>query len=325
MNSNSVLFILFWILVMLIIIHNCHKIINFVQENFDTQTRPPTDETDPPPTDESDPPPTDEPDPPPTDETDPIETYHNSDKSVIINLKELITGISTLTDLGDLKQTEIITNIKKTLEATNIELSEDPIINEELEIEIIVKYNTSQESIDTFVSELKEILQNYRCPSNSCPLASVLSSYPNIGDKWGNEANECVKVSNSLDANCARCPPGTFIDYSNINDVCSPCPKNQYSDSYNQLQCKPCEGTLEGASKCGSNTGDSSGNTNNSQSDINLFEPTLDVDRIVNQIYDGNIKKFKQNQALKHRIQKLQNKLSNYAYLEKEIYKKSLA
>ena len=225
MNSNSVLFILFWILVMLIIIHNCHKIINFVQENFDT-TPTPTDTT-PTPTDTT---------PTPTDTTD------------------------------------------------------------------------------------------YICPSNSCPLASILSSYPNIADKWGNEANECVKVSNSLDANCARCPPGTFIDYSNINDVCSPCPKNQYSDTYNQLQCKPCEGALKGASNCEGSSSDASENTNNnSQSDINLFEPSLGVDRIINQIYDGNIKKFKQNQVLKQRIQKLQNKLSNYAYLEKEIYKKSLA
>ena len=223
MNSNSVLFILFWILVMIIIIHNCHKIINFVQENFDT-TPTPTETT-----------------PTPTDEPDPMDT------------------------------------------------------------------------------------PDYRCPSNSCPLASILSSYPNIGDKWGNEANECVKVSNSLDANCARCPPGTFIDYSNINDVCSPCPKNQYSDTYNQLQCKPCEGALEGASNCASASGDSSENTNNNSQMDNFFEPTMSVDTIVNQIYDGNIKKFKQNQVLKHRIQKLQNKLSNYAYLEKEIYKKSLA
>ena len=254
MNSNSVLFILFWIVFMLIIIHNCHKIINFVQENFDT-TPTPTDPqptgttptpTDPQPTGTThtptDPQPTDEPDPQPTDIPDPMDT------------------------------------------------------------------------------------PDYRCPSNSCPLASVLSSYPNIGDKWGNEVNECVKVSNSLDANCARCPPGTFIDYSNINDVCSPCPVNQYSDKYNQLQCKPCEGALEGASNCEGASVDASRNaTNNrSQSDINLFEPTLGMDKIVSTIYDGNIKKFKQNQVLKHRIQKLQNKLSSYAYLEKEIYKISL-
>ena len=237
MNSNSVLFILFWILVMIIIIHNCHKIINFVQENFDTTPTP--TETTPTPT-ETTPTPT-ETTPTPTDEPDPMDT------------------------------------------------------------------------------------PDYRCPSNSCPLASILSSYPNIGDKWGNEANECVKVSNSLDANCARCPPGTFIDYSNINDVCSPCPKNQYSDTYNQLQCKPCEGALEGASNCASASGDSSENTNNNSQMDNFFEPAMSVDTIVNQIYDGNIKKFKQNQVLKHRIQKLQNKLSNYAYLEKEIYKKSLA
>ena len=253
MNSNSVLFILFWIVVMLIIIHNCHKIINFVQENFDT-TPTPTDTT-----------------PTPTDTTPtPTDTTPIPDDTT-----------PTPTD------------------TTPIPDDTTPTPTDEPE---------------------------YRCPSNSCPLASILSSYPNIGDKWGNEANECVKVSNSLDANCARCPPGTFIDYSNINDVCSPCPKNQYSDTYNQLQCKPCEGALEGASNCGGASSDASGNTNNnSQSDINLFEPSLGVDRIVNQIYDGNIKKFKQNQVLKQRIQKLQNKLSNYAYLEKEIYKKSLA
>ena len=268
MNSNSVLFILFWIVVMLIIIHNCHKIINFVQENFDNTPNDPYD------TDEHGPHTTGEPDPYDTGEQGP----HTTDEP-------------DTHDTGE----------------------QGP--------------HTTDEP-DTHISDEPEPIgdTNYICPSNSCPLASILSSYPNIGDKWGNDANECVKVSNSLDANCARCPPGTFIDYSNINDVCSPCPKNQYSDTYNQLQCKPCEGALEGASNCGGASSDASGNTNNnSQSDINLFEPSLGVETIVNEIYDGNMKKFKQNQVLKQRIQKLQNKLSNYAYLEKEIYKNSLA
>lgn len=320
MNSNNVLFILFWVVVMLIIIHNCHRIINFVQENFETT---PTSNNVYDGDSEPEPTPSSEPEPTPSSEPEP-----EQNKLIIIKLKELMTGINTLSELGGSKQEVIIDLINKQATSSNISVIYTPTINDELELEIIVSSDTLENQVTNFKNDLMIILKDYKCPTNSCPLASVLSSYPNIGDKWGNEVNECVKVSNSLDATCARCPPGTFIDYSNIDGVCSPCPVNQYNDKYNQLQCKPCPGAPEGSSMCESITTetpkDSCKLNNQMKSDVNLFEPTLEMDTIVSELYDGNIKKFKQNEVLKHRIKKLQNKISDYAYLEKEIYKNSL-
>ena len=339
MNSHNVLFILFWVVVMLIIIHNCHRIINFVQENFDTTasnneatasdneaTTSNNEET------ASNNEATTSNNEATTSNNE--ETASNNEataeqnKLLIIKLKELITGINTISELGDQRQEVIIDLVNKQSISSNVDIIGTPNINVELELEIVLSSAITDNQITNFKNDLNEILKDYKCPSNSCPLASVLSSYPNIGDKWGNEVNECVKVSNSLDATCARCPPGTFVDYSNIDGVCSPCPVNQYNDKYNQLQCNSCPGAPKGSSVCESVTTETPNNScksnNQMKSDINLFEPTLEMDTIVSELYDGNIKKFKQNEVLKHRIRQLQNKISDYAYLEKEIYKNSL-
>mgnify|MGYP001234172454 CR=1 FL=1 len=141
-------------------------------------------------------------------------------------------------------------------------------------------------------------IPDFICSVNKgdCPLASVLSNYPNIKDKWGNEANECVKVIDSDNAVCANCPPGTFIDYSNVNEVCTKCPPGKYSDKNNSLSCKPCrEGSEEGQDYCESET----------TKKPDLFDATQDNDKALEKLYKNEIKNYQQFQTLNSRLNRL--------------------
>lgn len=136
------------------------------------------------------------------------------------------------------------------------------------------------------------------CAVDDCPLASVLSNYPNIGEKWGDHPGECVKVVNSENAKCARCPPGTYVDYTNVEGVCTKCPAGQYSTKYNSLSCKPCaDGSEEGQNYCLSET-------NNVD---NLLIPTKENDKLLSNLYENNIRKYQQFQTLNSRLNRLNN------------------
>ena len=136
------------------------------------------------------------------------------------------------------------------------------------------------------------------CNIDDCPLASVLSNYPNIGKKWGDHDGECVKVINSKNAKCARCPPGTFVDYSNIEGICTKCPVGQYNDKYNSLTCKPCvDGSEEGQNYCSSD----------SNEEDNLFNPSKENDEKLSNLYENNIRNLRQFQTLNDRLNRLNN------------------
>jgi len=140
------------------------------------------------------------------------------------------------------------------------------------------------------------------CDVNDCPLASVLSNYPTIGEKWGDHEGECVKVVNNKNAVCARCPPGTFVDYTNIDGVCTKCPPGQYSDKPNSLSCKPCKNARgEGQQICSSDTND----------EIDLFNPSKENDEKISALYENNIRNLKQFQTLNDRINNLSNILNS--------------
>ena len=144
----------------------------------------------------------------------------------------------------------------------------------------------------------KDNIQSYICNIDDCPLASVLSNYPNIGEKWGDHDGECVKVVNSKNAKCARCPPGTYVDYSNIDGICTKCPVGQYSDKYNSLTCKPCvAGSKEGQNYCSSD----------SNKEDNLFNPSKENDEKLSKLYENNIRNYQQFQTLNGRLNRLNN------------------
>ena len=137
---------------------------------------------------------------------------------------------------------------------------------------------------------------SYKCNVSNCPLASVLSSYPDIGEKWGDNPGECVKVINSNNAVCARCPPGTFIDYSNINEVCTVCPPGTYSDKHNSLSCKICQNENEaGENRCDSDSSEES----------NTFNASVPDQNNLTTLYNNNMANYQQFQALNGRINRL--------------------
>jgi len=137
------------------------------------------------------------------------------------------------------------------------------------------------------------LFKNYVC-QGQCPLASILSSHPEIRNTWGDSPGECVRNTNHKDSLCVRCPPGTYIDYGNVNEVCSKCPPNQYSDKFNSLDCKPC------------------GNDKECQSV--LAETSLEgpLDKAVDQLYIHNIDKLKQSQSLSFRLDRAEKKYDTY-------------
>jgi len=147
------------------------------------------------------------------------------------------------------------------------------------------------------------------CPSD-CPLSSIMSYFPNTSERWGNDETQCVKVLNDPIAKCARCPPGTFVDYNNTYGVCSICPANTYSDLNNSLECKKCKGASEGSTECTHVTPVSSNcnsKTSSHKNDDIMYTPTLEMDDKVKEIYQGNIAKLKQNETLKYRIRRIEN------------------
>ena len=147
------------------------------------------------------------------------------------------------------------------------------------------------------------------CPPD-CPLSSIMSYFPNTSDRWGNDEGQCVKVLNDPGEQCARCPPGTFVNYNNTSEVCSICPANTYSDLNNSLECKKCKGASEGSTECTHVTPVSSNcnsKTSSQKNDDIMYNPALEMDDKVKEIYRGNIAKLKQNETLKYRIRRIEN------------------
>jgi hypothetical protein len=141
--------------------------------------------------------------------------------------------------------------------------------------------------------------RDYACSANvSCPLASVLSSHTEMADKWGDNHGECVRVTGG--GTCARCPPGTYVDYSNTSSVCSKCPYGQDSKNYNSLDCLPC---ADGAN-CFNDPVEKAG-----------VKLDGSLDKVIDTIYIHNIDKLKQTQTLDHRLNKAQEKYDTYKEL----------
>jgi hypothetical protein len=198
----------------------------------------------------------------------------------------------------------ITTNIKTILLSVNLpgEMIESAIItfNDTPIIFIELDRVISDDIRMDIINKCELLFKKYVCHGvSSCPLASILSSHPEIGDKWGDSPGECVRNSNHKDSLCVRCPPGTYIDYGNVNDVCSPCPKGQKSDKYNSLDCKPCEND---EAECVSE----------------LAETTLEgpLNEVVDQLYINNIDKLKQSQSLSFRLDRAEKKYDTYHELK---------
>ena len=195
-----------------------------------------------------------------------------------------------------------------------IELYSDVVIDDSMNLVIEFEDIYQDETVKIFENDIRNTISDYNCPSNSkCPLASVLSENPDIGSKWGDNKGECVKVLNESNASCARCPPGTYVDYSNITNICTKCPPNTFSDTFNTLECKPCNGAKEGSSRCledpNANKKQKCGNQWEDLSTINILDPTLKNEEIISKLYDNNVRKFKQNETLKYRLRKLESKV----------------
>ena len=108
---------------------------------------------------------------------------------------------------------------------------------------------------------------------------------------------------------CARCPPGTYVDYSNTNTVCSKCPEGQDSKNYNSLDCSPC---ADGEA------------CPNSLLEKNGVQLDGSLDKVIDTIYIHNIDKLKQTQALDHRLNKAQAKYDTYQELNMDDIQKHL-
>jgi hypothetical protein len=251
-------------------------------------------------------------------------------KLVQFDLKYLLTQVQTLNDLSETKKQEILQLTKQEAENLGMHIYNKPYITEDVLLVIEVSNSISENDISKLDNILSKTFSEFVCPSEvKCPLASVLSSYPEIGEQWGNSTSECVKVISGENGTCARCPPGTYVDYANVTGVCTPCPAGQYSDSYNSLECKACAGAPAGSKNCNKQESvQMNENTCNQAqsgiSGINVFDPTITNAEILSKIYNGNMQKFKQSEALKFRIKQLEQKMSNYADVETAAYRSSL-
>ena len=287
--------VLIWIVFILLIIHNCHYIIRAVSENFQVSTSASNNTTSAP---------NDTTSVPSSTMFAPSSTMFASappsttsaPKKIQIDYTRLNTSTNSINDED--KQI-IATNINTILLSVN--LPEETINNAIITFDDTYIFIEFDENIMTdirtdIINKCELLFKKYVCHGvSSCPLASILSSHPEIGDKWGDSPGECVRNSNHKDSLCVRCPAGTYIDYGNVNDVCSKCPKGQYSDKYNSLDCKPCEND---EAECVSE----------------LAETSLEgpLDEVVDQLYINNIDKLKQSQSLSFRLDRAEKKYDTY-------------
>jgi hypothetical protein len=289
------IFALIWVVFLLLLIHNCHRIIRTVNENFDTNNNMVT-----------------------VNELQEEEEYDFLTRFEIEYYK-LNTNIDTLDYDTKLELIEVIKKVLKdhnmtdsVIENSDISFTDgsNPIIIVELIPEI------EQWVIDSIIAKCSNLLSDYKCQNvTKCPLVSMLSSNPEIGDKWGDGVNECVRNSNYRDSPCVRCPPGTFVDYNNFDNICTRCPINQYSEKFNSLECKPCLGAPAGSGTCDTIQEPSSVCNSKSPNVLNLPE---DIVGSVEALYDNNIHKLKQSHTMNYRIDSAKKKYDLYKEFNKD-------
>ncbi len=298
MNIKVTIILILWVVFLLFIIHNSMKIIKKIQETF--QLGEPVTEQE--------------------EEESSSEDATCSDntcetRELVIKFRNLVTSIHRLSDLSPEQQTRIFTTVRTEARQLNIRIL-DIIFNSNLELIIDIIDTVGEESANRLIERIETTFRDYSCASNRCPLASILTENPEVEEKWGDNVGECVKVLNETEGSCARCPPGTFIDYSNITEICTPCPQNTYTDKFNSSKCLPCPGQPQGSDRCPTARQDTCENTTtNNFTTMNLLSPDVENRDLLERIYDNNIRKFKQNEVINYRINRMKQKLADYTDL----------
>ena len=139
----------------------------------------------------------------------------------------------------------------------------------------------------------------------------------------GKKPGQCVKISNFSNSKCARCPPGTFIDYNNYYNICSKCPRGQYSDQWNSLECKKCsDGDFpnEDQTACQNDTGEQNQLKSCPDTDrYNFLNDNKDIDdNLMRTINNDNMEKLKQTHMLRYRLKQAEQKYNNFRELNDE-------
>lgn len=352
------IFVIIWILFLLLIIHNCHNIINVVNEHFSTTLTPNNNTTISPNIgsttlgpnidnqistiiitttlgDRED----------DTNLKTTIETIIRKHIGNIENKIEFIrSGDITITTAPTMTSTFTSTSIQgptSTSIPTTTSLdgftvnspSDDDEDEDEYEygnsedydkIKITIYFSLNETILKKIKSDIEAVVIDHSagCPEE-CPLASVLSSYSELQGKWGDKSGECVKISNFKDSKCARCPPGTFVDYNNYYNICSKCPRGQYSDQSNSLECKKCpKGDVPNDDQTGCMNNTDSVDTVKSCPETNYYNFLDDNEKIdetlINTIHNDNMNKLKHSNMLRYRLKQAEQKYDNFRELNDE-------